>query len=169
LCIASTWDGQDAEACEIVILELSAKAGCLSLAVEAPFHGDPPPAPSPGSLDGLWDFEVVELFIAGPGERYLEVELGPYGHYLALRLDGVRRRAGGPLELEYRARVEGGRWRGEALIPQKLIPEGPHRVNAYAMYGGLSRRYLAYAPAPGDKPDFHRLEHFVPVVLPTGC
>jgi hypothetical protein len=43
----------------------------------------------------------------------------------------------------------------------------PHRLNAFAMHGlGLRRRYLAMEPVPGEAPDFHRLEHFLPWILP---
>lgn len=36
-----------------------------------------PPAPSspPGATDELWEYEVVELFLMGSEQRYLEVEV----------------------------------------------------------------------------------------------
>lgn len=43
-----------------------------------------------GSLDGLWDYEVVEVFFLGRAERYFELEMSPHGHYLALKLQGAR-------------------------------------------------------------------------------
>jgi len=170
LVIGATWDGVPVSGDEVAVVTIRAAPGGLRVEVEAPFHGDPPPTTLPGSTDRLWEHEVVELFVAGPGDRYLEVELGPHGHYLVLQLDGVRRRAGPPLELEHgaEARVEAGRWRSAVLLPSRLLPPGPHRVNAYALHGAAPRRYLAHAPVPGPAPDFHRLERFAPMALPGG-
>lgn len=165
---AATWDGEAAAGGEIATITLAGERAGLRVEFEAPFHGDPPPNAAPGSCDGLWEHEVVELFVAGPGERYLELELGPHGHFLVLQLDGVRRRAGPPVDLDHgvEAAIEGGRWRGVAVVPWDLLPAGPHRVNAYAIHGAAPRRYLAHASVPGPVPDFHRLERFVPVALP---
>ncbi|KAI2795361.1 hypothetical protein BLOT_016842, partial [Blomia tropicalis] len=33
-------------------------------------------------MDKLYDYEVVEVFLLGSNEHYLEVELGPRGQYL---------------------------------------------------------------------------------------
>ena len=69
--------------------------------------------------------------------------------------------------MEYSARNDVVLWRGEALLPYRWLPPGPHRVNAYAIHGvGEARRHLAHAPLPGEKPDFHQVESFVAAVLP---
>ena len=53
------------------------------------------PAPA-GFIDGLWQYGVSELFIAGtPGGGYLEFEMTPEGHWVALRFDAPRKRAKG--------------------------------------------------------------------------
>ncbi len=58
-----------------------------------------PPATIPAGsfLDGLWNYGVSELFIASvvPGGGYLEFELTPEGHWVALRFDAPRKRAKG--------------------------------------------------------------------------
>ncbi len=166
LHIQREWSGASVGPEEAVLLTLE-DDGELVLTVEAPFHGDPPPPGAPGPTWGLWEHEVVELFVLGPGERYTEIELGPHGHHLVLQLEGVRRPVPRELALEYEAEIEGDRWRGLARVPRALLPEGPHRVNAYAIHGqGEARRYLAFEPVPGDRPDFHRLERFVALPLP---
>jgi len=167
LIVASTWDGLPIDESEVSTLSLQAAEGGWRLTVDAPFHGDPPPTSPPGTLDGLWRYEVVELFVAGPGERYLEIELGPHEHHLVLQLAGIRQRSGPPSPLGYHAHIEGDRWRGEAFLPVGLVPRGPYRVNAYAQHGSNPRRYLAHASVPGESPDFHRLDRFVSVVLPN--
>lgn len=161
LTIARLWNGTDAEPDEVVGLSLQPGADAFTVRVDAPFHDDPPPPRPPGPCERLWEHEVVELFVLGDDERYLEVELGPRGHHLVLQLAGRRRAYARALPLGFSARVAGTRWRGEASIPWAWVPTGALRGNAYAIHGqGESRRYLAWAPVPGDAPDFHRLEHF---------
>lgn len=178
LLVASTWDGQAVEPGEVATLRLaSTPRGGLELTVDAPFHDDPAPPGAPGSTPGLWDYEVVELFIAeaepiGP-VRYLEIELSPHGHHLVLQLEGVRCPVEGmdqgiPLGFTARIDAAASRWTGEAILPVDWLPPGPHRVNAFAIYGGAaSRRYLAWSPLPGDVADFHQTEKFPVTKLPA--
>ena len=101
--------------------------------------------------------------LLGEDECYLEVELGPAGHHLVLELHGVRNIVREGLPLEYEVKGHGTRWRGEALVPIRLLPPGCERLNAFAIHGvGEQRRYLAWSPAGGDAPDFHRLDAFRP-------
>lgn len=167
LAIDATWDGRyvdfDTEGVQILLEDAG---DALKVSVDAPFHGDPAPPGPPGPTDGLWEHEVVELFIAGFGAGYLEVELGPHGHHLVLRLSGVRQVADKLLPMRYTARIRGDRWEGEAYIPHAWIPPGPHRINAYAIHGTAERRYLALAEVPGEKPDFHQPDRFAAIDLP---
>jgi hypothetical protein len=173
------WNGlQRAGREPAVVFELRADPSGYLIEIDALYHFDPAPPHPPGSCDGLWQFEVVELFIATAAEpgadvnagRYLELEFGPHGHYLALQFGGYRERAGGPLPLDYRVTTanigEGLRWRAEAVVPFGYVPPAPHRLNAFAVFGVTPRCYLAHAPATGTRPDFHRLGSFVPLVLP---
>lgn len=160
LVIDESWDGQAVD--ERVVVDVTI-GEALTVAFEAPYFGDPPPPGPAGVTPGLWDYEVVELFVAGPGERYLEVELGPHGHSLVLQLDGVRRVVGTSAADRYRAQIEGGVWRGEAVVDAGLLPPRPWRVNAYAIHGvGAGRVYRAAFAVPGARPDFHRLDCFAP-------
>ncbi|HTV22566.1 MAG TPA: hypothetical protein VMG12_27950 [Polyangiaceae bacterium] len=133
----------------------------LAIEIDAPFHGDPPPEAAPGRCPKLWEHEVVELFLLGSRERYLELEFGPHGHYLALRLAGVRRLQADGMTLPYAASIENGRWSAEARVPLEWLPPDWSRFNAYAIDGdGAQRRYWARFPVPGARPDFHRLDCF---------
>ena len=132
--------------------------------VDAPFHGDPAPPGPPGRRPGLWEFEVVELFLVGSGGRYLELEVGPHGHFLALELEGIRRLSRDDVLPAWECRIAEGRWRGELRIGLDRLPVGVDRWNAFAIHGeGKERRYLAAHPLPGEAPDFHQPERF-----PTG-
>jgi hypothetical protein len=191
LVIEKTWDAEPIGPEEQVTLDLSAADHeRLRIRVRAPFYGDVAPAGPPRSTMGLWEHEVVELFVLGAGDAsdageaggppeappvYTEIELGPHGHYLILQLRGVRqvvpKLLARPLPLDYEASLgsaDGGDfWLGEALLDRALLPPPPHRINAYAIHGhGANRRHLALYPVPGDEPDFHRLACFREMTLP---
>jgi hypothetical protein len=162
--IDSTWDGRRAPEDQIATIALGMRRDSLEIRVSSPFHGDPlPPSPA-GPTENLWEYEVVEVFLAGPG-GYLEVELGPNGHYLVLEFSAPRVVERRLIPIGFSAdRLGPARWAGTAAIPRALLPVGLDRVNAYRIYGtGPSRRYLAAFPVGGDKPDFHRLERFGPL------
>lgn len=169
--ITQTWDGHPIGTDEQVTLSLSPTADGLRIEVDAPFHADPPPLDPPGPTDHLWEFEVVELFLAGQITSgglvpYTEVELSPHGHHLVLRLEGIRRPVERLLPLSYEATIAGERWSGIALLPWAYLPEGLLSVNAYALHGtGENRRYLAMVPVPGTVPDFHQPAVFRPLLL----
>jgi len=169
--IANGWDGSSATTGESARIRLGRHRGGLVIEVEAPFHGDPPPPARPGPTDRLWEFEVVELFVAesAPPEgavEYTEIELSPHGHHLVLRFLGVRNVVDRALPLSFRAQVDGSRWSGRAVVPANYLPPEPWRANAYAIHGqGSGRRFLAAYPLPGPKPDFHRPLDFPPLGL----
>lgn len=166
LPIQATWDGAPVDPAHHLLLTLEPTPNALVFGVDAPFYDDPPPPTPPGPCWALWEYEVVELFILGADERYLEIELAPGGQHLVLQLDGRRQIVNHELPLAYTAEVRGGRWRGQAEIPRALLPAGPHRINGYAIHNvGDDRLYLAWQPVPGPSPDFHRLEYFAPVNL----
>jgi hypothetical protein len=155
------WNGSAARPDEIAYVRAIRDEVGMQVEVEAPLHHDPPPASPAGRCPGLWNHEVVELFLVGPDDRYLELEFGPHGHYLILQLEGRRRVVTDAIELNYRAEIDGSRWRGTTLLPPTLIPCPALRWNAFAIHGeGGARRYLAAHPVPGDGPDFHRLDLF---------
>lgn len=172
LSIGSTWDAQQV-AGKVAKVRLDSARGGLRVRVDSPFHGDPPPPGPPGSTPGLWNHEVVELFVAeaepsGP-VHYLEVELSPHGHHLVLRLRGVREVVEQGLDLDYQSHIDTAsqRWVGEAILPVGWLPRAPHRMNAFAIHGtGRSRRYLAWSPLPGPTPDFHQPYRYPRVELP---
>ena len=161
LAIDRTFDGREIPEDERASLVLRLGGAGLRVDLEAPFHGDaPPPAPA-GSHDGLFEFEVVELFLLGQRERYLELEFGPFGHYLALHLAGARRvvRRGLPLDFACERR-----WTGRARVPLEYLPEALYAANAHAIHGAEpARRHLAAHPVGGLVADFHRLERFAPL------
>jgi hypothetical protein len=166
LVVGRTWDGQLLPEAERAQIRLGYEGEELRIEVDAPFEGDAPPPGPPGPTDGLWAFEVVELFVVGEGEQYAEIELSPHGHHLVIQLEGIRQRKAALLPIRYTATVEGGRWKGVAHVPRAYLPPAPRKCNAYRISGAQgARRYHAMVAVPGERPDFHRLERFAPWVL----
>ena len=164
LRIRHTWNGAPCLPEEEVRIELNWTTSALSIRIQAPYHGDPPPPTPSGSTDLLWEHEVVEIFILGASERYTEIELGPHGHFLVLQLAGRRNPIRRGLPIQYQANIIGNYWEGRAVIPMDFLPDGIGHLNATAIHGeGSQRRYLAWTPMPGPHPDFHRLEAFGPI------
>jgi hypothetical protein len=161
LSIAAHWDGTPLEPDERASVKIHLGTDRLRIEVDAPFASDPPPPSPPGHTDGLWDFEVVELFLLGTDDAYLEVELGPWGHHLGLALAGRRSIRGAITDIDYRALRTTDRWTAAATLSAAHVPTGLSRCNAYAIRGsGDTRTYHACYAVPGPFPDFHRLEFF---------
>jgi hypothetical protein len=170
LPIAMTWDGKPLEPAERAHVRVARVGQEFTIAIQAPFHDDEPPARAQGSCPGLWSYEVVECFLVGEDERYLEVELGPHGHYLLLSLHGARNIVRQGMPAAYQAQIDRqrARWRGLITIAEELVPLPIRRVNAFALHGPTpQRRYLCFSPLPGERADFHQIERFPAFTAPS--
>ena len=186
--IAKLWDGtalsiDDQVSISIEVGSADLPDPVLIVSVDAPFYNEPEPAGlGKKNLDGLWNHEVVELFIKGRHDKYLEIEMGPHGHYLVLVCDGYRQCFSRGIEpISYQASITESRWTGTMTIPLHLlppstdIPSARYSFNAYAIHGLEPERMYAalYGPrkAEGDYAvaDFHKLELFehFPLTLPS--
>lgn len=161
LVVAQSWDGVGVAEREWVVVRVAVDDEAMVVEVDAPFYGDAAPGHAVGATPGLWEHEVVELFVVGPEEQYTEVELGPFGHHLVLQLAGRRKVVAAGLPVAFEAVIAGDRWRGRAVLDAGLLPGRPWRVNAFAIHGvGAGRVYRAAFAVPGAVPDFHRLDCF---------
>ena len=161
--VRQTWDGEQALEEERVSIVAMDEGAALVLEVSAPWHGDPLPETPSGPLDGLWEYEVVEVFVAQADqpEVYTEIELGPGGHHWVLTFISVRKAERSGLPIVFQAERSDARWRGRARIQSTDLPPRPWRINAFAIHGsGDERRYLVWHPVGGDRPDFHQPEGF---------
>ena len=159
--IQKTWCGKVVAPAAFTEVRAEFVGHDLKVFIDAPFHGDPPPSQQPGPTDRLWEYEVVELFLVGEDGQYLELEFGPFGHYLMLWLSAPRVLEARSLACTYRVISRDGRWRAQAIIPREALPMRIERVNAFAIFGPPdARTYLAWHPLPGSKPDFHQPQTF---------
>jgi hypothetical protein len=162
LAIERYWDGA---ACPHAHLhgrvELAARRDGLEIAASLPHQPLPriPDAPPGSRVADLWEYDVVECFLAGAGGRYLEVELGAGGHFLVLSFSAPRRRADSHESL--RPVLDFGHdasgWRVRLVLDWALVPPDLAALNAFVIAGGA---HLAYAPLPGGAPDFHQPARF---------
>lgn len=166
LIVRFDWDGTELASSERVTFDLSLRSDLLHVEVSAPWFGDPLPPEPPGGLDGLWNHEVAELFVAGVG-GYLELELGPGGHHLALFFRNVRAREA-RFELDdVQVERKDARWTGQMSVPLDHLPRGPWSANAFSVHGPPEgRRHRVAHLLPGNRPDFHQPAAFPP--LPPG-
>jgi len=190
--IKTDWTGDALGSVDQYSLSMSIRKGDLELNIDAPFYDDAPPIVSNTKIAtmGLWDYELVEVFIASGAEGlgnketpYIEIGLGPRGHWYMLSFQG---------EQEWESRDETMvfermpivqidrekmRWSARVFLPFFLLPEPGEdtqdalkliwKMNFCAIHGnGEKRKYLSHAaPLPGTRPNFHQLSSFVPLVL----
>ena len=160
LPIVTQWDGSPAPLGVRASVYLSSTDEGLLVRALA-LHQTPariPPRPA-GRCDGLWEHDVVEVFLAGEDGTYVEIELGAGGHWLVFGFSAVRERsdeyADLVLDVTHLSSADG--WDATVTIPWDIIPTAITRMNAFAILGG---HHLAYHPVPGTTPDFHQPAHF---------
>lgn len=159
--IERTWEGEPLASSDRVSLSVELERGHARLDWNAPWPVGPIPAEPPGQYWGLWEFSVVEFFLASAEGPYVEFEFGPAGHWLGLYLASYRKISSRLSDVQYRCWREGERWRGHALV---ALPES-HRwqaANAYFLDGHAgARRYCAASSVPNVAPDFHRRDCYL--------
>jgi len=179
--IAQLWDGTKLEDKDQISLSIDVckvaefeDQPCLVITVDAPFYNDPAPSSNGAkNFDTLWNYEVVEVFIKGRHDKYVEIEMGPHGHYLVLVCDGYRQcflRGIEPVVFE--AKIHNSRWKGRMMLPIDVlppatdIPSAPFSFNAYAIHNRDGERVhsAVFPPLKAEEeyaiPDFHKLELF---------
>lgn len=171
LPVRAYWDGTPcAEARLHGLVTLGTETAGLRLTASLPHQATPslPAAPPLSRVANLWEYDVVECFLAGT-ERYLEVELGAGGHFLVLEFTAPRQRARAfetwqPLLAFDAASAQGTAWHSSLLVPWDMLPVGLCGVNAFV---SSQQRHLCYAPLPGPRADFHQPGRFPAVRLAT--
>jgi hypothetical protein len=138
-------------------LRLCTRTGGLVVEARLP-HQEPariPGAPAGSRVANLWEYDVVECFLAGADGRYVEIELGAGGHFLVLEFSAPRRLADDHARLAPAldfAHLATG-WRSTLVLPWRLVPGDLRALGAFAIAG---EAFLSAHPLPGEVPDFHQ-------------
>lgn len=129
----------------------------------------PHPAAGCGDfVEGLWEHDVAEMFIAGP-EGYLEFNLSPAGAWWAARFSAPRvrdERMGRP-QVITRAHHTAAGWLAALGVPldalrQHVGWDEKNRINV-TMIVGSPQQFLTVADLGEGAPDFHRPDGFDPI------
>ncbi|KAJ1416685.1 hypothetical protein B484DRAFT_401096 [Ochromonadaceae sp. CCMP2298] len=156
--IAATWDGKPITSSAVawtINFVISSETGDLMVLVDAPFFDDPAPPQGPGKYALTYEYEVVEVMVAayptGNGYNpYLELQIGPHGHYniIFFLAEGDHAGADSGSDLDTRPSTkidrETMRWSAEVAVPSFFLPEPvcgddlsiAWMMNCYAMHGG---------------------------------
>jgi hypothetical protein len=170
LPITTTWDGLASDVSAWVAFRL--EVGRLDVVVGA-FEPVPvcPSTPAGASTDRLWEYSVVELFLA-TSAGYLEVELGPDGRHLVYSFASPRVRTGAQeARSAHGIPIPPGKgWASAASFDRSPVLSDPgapiEKVNAFAHLPGRvagtpsDSRLFAFNPLPGPRPDFHQPTRF---------
>jgi len=121
----------------------------------------------------LWAEDCVELFVdttPGSPKSYYELEVGPFGHFLDLAIDGKKNDVDWSSGLKVGTTRKDGRATIELAITAKEIvdafkPNARFPLGLFRMEGKGERKYLAWSPPKTKKPNFHVPEAFGTLVL----
>ena len=146
ITIKKSWYGELVEENYIISFQILRSSGDLMISVDAPFFDDPPPPLSACKYSELHLYEVVEIFISGCPKSdgqfhpYLEIQIGPHGHYMLVSFlnEGEWATQDATMELEQFPEVSiypissssrssssplHMRWKASVTIPSFLLPE----------------------------------------------
>lgn len=114
---------------------------------------------------GLWDFDVVEVFLTYNKKEYIELQVSPLNQNFALKIIEPREIYNRPDDLEFKSDVVSNcyNWNTKLRINKSLIPghETDHKIfgNLHAILG-QDREHYSYNVNTESKPDFHRIDLF---------
>jgi len=123
--------------------------------------------------DGLWEADVVELFMANPKTGfYIEFNLGPRGAWWCCTFDSPRSRcADGAKRIEgvqTRAVPLKGSWASAMSIrldslPKNLAFDLDTTLGNITFCLGKPQQFFTLADLGGGEPDFHRPDRWIPI------
>jgi hypothetical protein len=178
--IKTDWEGNeilDESKHSLISFSIPEDKNVLVITVEsAPFYNNPPPPKSDHeTCICLWEFEVIEVFVKGRMDKYIEIELSPHGEYLILAMDGHKQRFHEALHpISYKSKILQETWTAEIVIPFSFLPPPflagdlpMFSFNAYSLYSQGDKR-ITNALFPCSKgeyeiPDCDRLHLFQPL------
>lgn len=116
-------------------------------------------------VEGLWQRDVAELFIAADDASYQEFNLSPTGAWWSMSFTSPRVRTTElfvpPKNIKTYGHIKNHSWRAAFSIPVNelavdLNVPGKTRANVSIIVGENPRTYLSHAKLPGNGPDFHQ-------------
>lgn len=120
---------------------------------------------------GLWEHDVVELFLRVGGEpTYYEFQVSPLGQFFELEIFEPRKRVNDKFKSGFTYNVERHAptdWSARLRLPLKNLGWDERleslRGNAFAILGNEPRTYWSTGLPEQDTPDFHLPQYFIPL------
>jgi hypothetical protein len=155
---------------------VAADAAALWFVATRPAPATCRPGAEPGAFtEGLWEWDVAELFLADPvSGAYLEFNLAPNGAWWAAKFGAPRIRSGSQPDFQSAltshwedSPVEG--WCAAIRVPLDLLESeigfGPQSTaNATAILNSPQQTFHSAAKLPGADPDFHQPAAFTRLI-----
>jgi hypothetical protein len=125
-------------------------------------------------IEGLWNYDVAEFFIADSGSGlYQEFNLSPVGSWWSMLFSGYRKDDPAnftlPAGVKTYATAEEQLWQAGMSVPIGDLSLGVDplkaRWNVCAIINGPERQFLSWSSIKSAKPDFHKVEFFLPLLL----
>jgi len=130
------------------------------------------PGAEPGGFtEGLWEYDVAELFMADPESgAYLEFNLAPNGAWWAAKFTSPRVRS--QVQPDFGAAVTAhfsdggdGTWFAALAIPTAFLKEhvgfgSGETANVTCIMNSPQQTFHSACKLPGSEPDFHQPSHF---------
>ena len=122
-------------------------------------------------VEGLWNEDVAELFLAGPGNSYQELNFSPTGAWWSALFSGYRKldRACPELQPELEVVSGEGFWQVQchlalaSLVPWREAPRLSWRLHVASILFPEDPEYLCSGHHQGGTPDFHLRGNFHPL------
>ncbi len=132
------------------------------------------PVARPGEYcEGLWEGDVLELFLKEPGGRYFELNISPEGAWWAMELSSYRSRVPylrPPRISHLDAETLDGRWSALVGIERESLPfdlSADSRIHVSGIAHLDATRFISSRRVPASEPDFHHEEAFDEIRLRT--
>jgi hypothetical protein len=122
-------------------------------------------------VEGLWNWDVAELFLSTGGESYREYNISPRGAWWCAQFDRYRCQCEVQSTHELPqlfTSIETGSWEAVLGIPRRELaldaPEHELAIHVAAITHRPESRFISSQPVAGVEPDFHRRECRGPMI-----
>jgi hypothetical protein len=122
-------------------------------------------------VEGLWERDVAEFFVAGEGSVYQEINISPTGAWWSASFTGYRSK---PTEIRFEPLItveeSDDRWAVtfeaslDSFRPWRKLAPSQRLFSPTAILYDSKPNYFAWNHSGGGEPDFHRRELFQPLV-----
>lgn len=146
------------------------------IATRQALHTSPVNSKCGDFIEGLWDFDVAELFLSNPSNgHYLEWNLSPNGAWWAASFSAPRSRITSLERWQSMVKTfaftdHSQLWCAAIQIPVTILQDEIHFssescANVSAVLHEPDPKFISFNPLPGKSPDFHQPSAFSKIIF----